>query len=117
MQLTNQQMTWLLYTHILPCMKMLYRLKNYLKSSRTGLAGIILYACSERVVTNGVYITLPVSTHSCTLCMEKEIKEDWFVEQKLLLLDLLSLQLIVVCCVIVCLLLVVVIDAAVSIKA
>lgn len=66
----------MLYTHILPCMKMFYRLKNYLKSSRTGLAGIILHACYEHVVTNGVYITLPVSIYSCTLCMEKEIKED-----------------------------------------
>lgn len=47
-----------------------------LLSSRTGLAGIILYACPEHMVTNGVYITLPVSTYSCTLSMEKEIKED-----------------------------------------
>lgn len=50
--------------------------KNLLQSCHTGLAGILLYACPEHMVTNGVYITLPVSTYFCTLCMEKEIKED-----------------------------------------
>lgn len=69
-----------------------YCLTDYLQSRWTGLAGI-LYACSDHVVTNGVYITLTDIFLFLYPVYGKNIKEDWLVEQNALLLDPLGLNL------------------------